>query len=233
MSWTRIIHDDEETVSAREVRINGEHLIALVRVTLWDDEDEGQEKAQALTALVGRKPLEEEIANTVNPDPLLCAYWVFESGLFCWVSDRLFPEQEWDQAEAWGQDQIDHPEFPLNAYLDAIVDRVGFRGLDRMEGRPSSEVRPGWKDPFQERQPVDTESGKTAFGPTAPQEVRESTVETCTVRASKLDSSCWFVQFRGLRACMGCEYLLTEDCGGVPSVKITHRRFPTWFQKKA
>jgi hypothetical protein len=39
-------------------------------------------------------------------------------------------------------------------------------------------------------------------------------VETQEVPQSALTSDCWMVQFRGIEACVDCEYLKKPDCGG-------------------
>jgi len=38
--------------------------------------------------------------------------------------------------------------------------------------------------------------------------------ESKEIDQSKLTSECWLIQFDGLSACEGCEYLNTNDCGG-------------------
>lgn len=39
--------------------------------------------------------------------------------------------------------------------------------------------------------------------------------ETTNVNQSEMTGECWIVQFRGLTGCKECEFVDTEDCGGV------------------
>lgn len=39
--------------------------------------------------------------------------------------------------------------------------------------------------------------------------------ESKVINQSELTADCWLIQFDGLKACNDCEFLDTEDCGGI------------------
>ena len=227
--WTTL-HEDMDLIAAREVSVDDQDMVALVRVTDWEADAE-ESKILALAMLIGGTPLQAEMATVAHQDRLWGAFSIYfeqGQGAMCPIGEKFFPEDHWDEAVEWAKLQIDKPEFPLVAYLKAMVNRIGTTGWEALEGNLTAGIdRTG--DPFQKGKPIGIESGEDAFGPSAPAVVREATVTSYTIKHSELDSTCWQVLFRGLLACEECDLVHTEDCGGPPESKITHRRFPERF----
>jgi hypothetical protein len=231
--WKNMLEDDD-LIAVREISIGDEKMVALIRVTDWEADPE-ESKVIAAALLIGGTPLAQALAQHDHQDPLLAAFdlYFFEgSGAMCHIAEKFFPADQWDEAIAWAKAQIDKPEFPVGAYLDALVNQIGTTGREAMEGNLLAGLDRGGI-PFRKGKPVRIQSGEDVFGPSAPAHVRSATAVSYEINSSELDSSCLSLQVSGLVACEHCQYVHTEHCGGPPEVKITHRRFAKKFPGRA
>lgn len=231
--WKNMLEDDD-LIAVRRITVDDEEMVALIRVRDWEADLE-ENKVIASVLLIGGTPLAQALAQHDHQDPLLAAFdlYFFEgSGTMCHIAEKFFPADEWDEAIAWAKAQIDKPEFPVGAYLDALVNRIGTTGREAMEGNLLAGLdRQGM--PFQKGRLAGAQSGREAFGPSAPADVQEGTVVSYLIQSSEMSSGCLPIQVMGLVACEDCQYVHTADCGGPPEVKITHRRFPKKFPGRA
>lgn len=226
--WTTL-HEDIDLIAAREVKAAGLDLVALIQLSEWNENDD-RDQILARVRLIGGELLEKEATTVAHQDRLWAAFAVhFHNGATCPVAHKVFDEGQWDEAEAWAKARIDEPEFPLEAYLDAVVNLIGTTGMEAMEGNLAAGLERVDGDPFRKGKITGVELGKDVFGPSAPAHIREAHAVSYIVDAGNMDTSCWGVQIRGLVACESCQYVGTEDCGGAPAVLITHRRFPKRF----
>jgi hypothetical protein len=231
--WKNMLEDDD-FVSAREVTVGDEEMVAIIRVTDWEADPE-EEKIIASVQLIGGTPLEMEIANVAHESRLWAAFTIYfwrMKGAMCHIAEKFFPADQWDEAIAWAKAQIDKPEFPVGAYLDALVNQIGTTGREAMEGNLLAGLDRGGI-PFRKGKPVRIQSGEDVFGPSAPAHIREAVAISYQINSSALQNGCLSVQVEGLVACEQCQYVHTEDCGGPPEVKITHRRFAKKFPGRA